>query len=144
MFNGSSKIINIQGSPSGAKVTSNPDIGSYTVPASLSLSRKHSYVLTFSKEGYKESKVQIRAGAQFGIIVLDILMTGLIGVVVDAATGSWNNLTPDQVSVNLEKAEVGTLGPDKVEIQLSMKNQNAAKIDISSSAPVVVRVQETK
>lgn len=145
MFNGSYKTIDIQGAPSGAKITGNPDIGEYTLPTSLSLSRKHSYVLTFSKEGYKDAKINIRQNAQFGIIVLDVLMTGLIGVVVDAATGDWNNLSPDQVSVTLEKTSLGIVGPDHIEINLVVhdgKENEIEEFDLQSNEPVSVQITE--
>jgi hypothetical protein len=144
MFNGSSKIINVQGSPEGARVTASPDIGNYTIPASLNLSRKNSYVLTFSKDGYREAKVQIRTSAQFGIIVLDVLFTGLIGVVVDAATGDWNNLSPDQVSVNLEKVDMGVNGPDQIEITVGLQRRDQDRVDVSSSSPVNVKVERAR
>ncbi len=146
MFNGSSKLIDVQGAPSGAKITGNPDIGEYTLPASLSLSRKHSYVLTFSKEGYTDAKVNIRQNAQFGIIVLDVLFTGLIGVVVDASTGDWNNLSPDQVSVSLEKKTVGVSGPERIEITIAERKGSARdsdSFDLQSTTPTNIKI-ETK
>ncbi len=144
MFNGSSKVIEVQGSPEGAKISGNPDIGSYTLPASLSLSRKNSYVLTFSKEGYKDAKVNIKASAQFGIIVLDVLLTGLIGVVVDAATGSWNGLSPDQVSVSLEKADMSVIGPERIEITIDTNGRDDIEIAADSESGIVVQVTNTK
>jgi hypothetical protein len=145
MFNGSNKVIEVQGSPAGAKITANPDVGEYTLPTGLTLSRKHSYVLTFSKEGYKDAKVKIGQSAQFGIILLDVLFTGLIGVVVDAATGDWNNLSPDQVSVTLEKVTVGVEGPDVIRVHLDArdgKEKTTEQIALKSDVPVSVRIEQ--
>jgi hypothetical protein len=38
---------------------------------------------------------------QGGILVLDILFTGLIGVIVDAVTGAWYKLSPETATVSL-------------------------------------------
>jgi hypothetical protein len=145
ILNGSNKIIDMQGSPTGATITSNPDIGEYTLPASLSLSRKHSYVLTFSREGYKDAKVYIRQNAQLGIIILDVLFTALVGVVVDAATGSWNNLSPDQVSVSLEKTTMGARGPNSISVSLVTRDgsdQSIEQLVLESDVPVCVRIEQ--
>lgn len=142
IFNGSSKTIDIQCSPSGTSISANPEIGDYTCPTTLTLQRKHSYVLTFSKEGYNSKKVEIRKGAQAGIIILDVLLTGLIGVIIDAATGSWNNLKPDQVSVTLEKIETGVVGPDKIEVTLQVSEEDSNSFQLESSEPVKVHIEK--
>lgn len=144
IFNGSTKSINVQASPSGTKVITEPPTGDYVAPTVLQLERKNSYVLTFSKEGYNSSSVQITKKAQGGIIVLDVLLTGLIGVVVDAATGSWNNLSPDQVSVSLEKMENSSVeGPESIEITLTSEESSDGnqEFQIESSQPVGVSVE---
>ncbi len=143
MFNGSTKSIHINASPSGTKLSTQPPTGDFTAPTTLQLERKNAYVLNFSKEGYNSASVQIQKKAQFGIILLDVLFTGLIGVVVDATTGAWNNLSPDQVSVSLEKLEGASVdGPDTIEISLNSKqiseNQNSLTID--ATEPVSVEV----
>jgi len=147
IFNGSTKMIQVQASPSGTKITSQPPVGEFIAPTTLSLERKNSYVLTFSKEGYKSASTNIQKKAQAGIIVLDVLFTGLIGVVVDAVTGAWNNLTPDQVSISLEKQEGAIIdGPEKIEITLKSGTQDNEKQEliIDSDEPVSVTVQKGK
>ena len=142
ILNGSSKMIDIQCSPSGTSISANPEIGDYTCPTTLKLQRKHSYVLTFSKEGYNSKKVEIRKGVQAGIIILDVLLTGLIGVIIDATTGSWNNLKPDQVSVSLEKIETGVVGPDKIEITMQSSEDDSNTFQIESSEPIKVSIEK--
>jgi len=142
MFQGSSQTIHIQSTPSAAKVTGSPGIGEYTTPTSVELSRKNSYTLTFTKEGYKSGNAHIRASAKFGYILLDVLFTGLVGVVVDAATGSWNGLKPETVIVSLEKEDMGSIGPDRIEVRLSVAE---TEIKIESDAdPVHVVVEKSK
>jgi len=142
ILNGSSKTIDIQCSPSGTSISANPEIGDYTCPTTLKLQRKHSYVLTFSREGYNSKKVEIKKGTQIGIIILDVLLTGVVGVVVDAVTGSWNNLTPDQVSVTLEKIETGVVGPDKIEVTMRSSEDDSNTFQIESSEPIKVSIEK--
>jgi hypothetical protein len=142
MFQGSNQTIEIQSTPSGAKFTGSPGIGEYTTPASVKLSRKYSYDLTFTKEGYKTATSHIHASAGFGYIFLDVFFTGLVGVIVDAATGSWNSLSPSTVIVTLEKEDISTLGPDKIEVQLSAVGTDL-KI-ISDGPPVEVSITKSK
>ncbi len=147
IFNGSSKNIQVEASPSGTAVTTQPPTGDHVAPTTLELSRKHSYVITFSKEGYKSANAMIQNKAQAGIIVLDVLLTGIIGVVIDAVTGSWNNLSPDQVSVSLEKlANSQVDGPDEIIITLTSGggNDSVDNVRIESTQPVSVNVTQTR
>ena len=82
----------------GVSVTTVPVTGTLTTPASVALERKNSYTLTFMAEGYESSEFQIQHQMRTGILVADILLTGLIGVVVDAVTGGWYKLEPKTVS----------------------------------------------
>ena len=142
MFQGSNQTVNIQSAPSGAKFTGSPGIGEYTTPASVKLSRKNSYDLNFTKEGYKPATAHIHAAASFGYILLDVLFTGLVGVVVDAATGSWNKLSPETIIVTLEKEDISAIGPDKIEVQLSAVGSDVQIV--SDGPPVEVSITESK
>ena len=138
MFQGTSQVINIQSTPSGAKVTATPGIGEYSTPTSVKLSRKNSYDLHFSKDGYRPAIAHIHASASFGYILLDVLFTGLTGVIIDAATGSWNKLSPEIVMVTLEKEDTSMIGPDKIEVQLSAIGSDISII--SDGPPVKVTI----
>ncbi len=142
MFQGSNQTVNIQSAPSGAKLTGSPAIGEYTTPTSVTLSRKNSYDFHFTKEGYKDATAHIQASASFGYILLDVLFTGLVGVVVDAATGSWNKLSPEIIVATLEKQEISALGPDKIEIQLSAVGPDLRIV--SDGPPVEVSITQSK
>jgi hypothetical protein len=141
IFKGSSQDISIQSAPAGATVTGSPGFGTLTTPTTVKLSRNSNYEMSFSKEGYNSTSVGIRKSADGGIIVLDVLFTGLIGVVIDAATGSWNNLKPETVNAVLEKEETGMLGPDKIEITVSSCSAGAG-VNIESTEPVTVEVRQ--
>lgn len=134
IFNGTTQTIRAQSSPQGATITTSPETGTFTTPASLELERSNSYVLTFSQEGYSEETFQIRRTMNGGILVLDIL-AGLIGVIVDAATGAWYNLSPEDVSVTLEQQNASVAGPEQ--IYVTVTDQGDGDFVIESSEPGV-------
>lgn len=91
-------------------VTSTPDgadvhiDGSYAgrTPLTTDVSIKREHTVTATKEGYQDNTkiVGNHAGALW--IVLDILLTGLIGLVVDAITGDWQELDRESVHLDLK------------------------------------------
>ena len=138
IFNGTRQTITAASSPAGAKVTADPAIGEFTTPASLSLERKNNYILRFELEGYRPATFNIDRRLQAGILVLDVLFTGLLGVVVDAATGAWYKLSPENAVVALTKLAAGD-GPEKVYVYVT-RDGNTLRLE--STAPGVrVRVQ---
>src|SRR5687768_3104358 len=94
IFNGTRQTIVATSAPDQASIAVEPGGGKFTTPSSLSLERKNDYNLTFTKEGYSPATFQIQHKMNAGILVLDIL-AGLVGVIVDAATGGWNDLSPE-------------------------------------------------
>ncbi len=68
-------------------------------------------------------------------MVADILLTGLLGVVIDGITGAWYNLKPEAVTVSLSKVS-NISGPDEIEIAIEGAGKSA-KLDITSSVPDV-------
>lgn len=138
IFNGTRQTITATSAPDGAKITTEPGTGDYTTPASLSLERKNNYVLRFTREGYSPATFQIERQMQGGILALDILFTGLLGVVIDAATGAWYKLSPETAVVSLTKVAEGN-GPDEIQVYVTSKGD---AVQVRSSAPgVSVHVQ---
>ncbi len=130
---GSKQSIPVQSSPSAVSV----GMGgmSYTTPTTLELERKNEYILSFSKEGYESAQIQITKHLSGGYLVADILLTGLLGVVIDGITGAWYNLKPEAVTVSLSKVS-NISGPDEIEIAIEGAGKSA-KLDITSSVPDV-------
>lgn len=89
-------------------------------------------MLTFTKDGYSEGRVQITKSLNAGILVLDIL-AGLVGVIVDAATGSWYNLNPSDAQVTLTKIGDGD-GPAEIQVSVT---RDGGTLRIKSSTPGV-------
>jgi len=76
-----------------------------TTPIKIKLESKGNYTIEFKKEGYGTSTYTITNHVGAGWIILDVLLTGLIGVVVDAATGAWYELDTKYVNAVLEKQQ---------------------------------------
>jgi len=72
-----------------------------TTPCTLEVSRKSEFVATFSKEGYKSQDVMVQTRVT-GSGAAGFAGNVLIGVGVDAVTGSTLEHYPNPVSVTLE------------------------------------------
>ncbi len=135
---GSRETIQVQASPADAKVTTSPSTGDFTAPTTLNLERKTNYVLTFQKDGYTQATTQIESHVRTGYVVADVLLTGLIGVVVDAATGGWSKLTPETANVTLTKV-ASVEGADTITVGLTLhRTARANVVDVRSSDPGVM------
>jgi len=141
MFGGTHETIQVQSSPDGASVTTTPATGQYTTPTSISLERKNDYSLTFTKDGYSPGHFQIQHHMRGGILALDIIFTGLLGIIPDAATGAWNGLSPQTATVTLTKVAMID-GPDQIRVGLRIgRTDGRETAAIDASAPgVTVRV----
>lgn len=75
-----------------------------TTPCTLEVSRKSEFVATFSKDGYQSQNVMVQtrvAGAGAAGFAGNILVGGVVGMGVDAATGSTLEHYPNPVTVSL-------------------------------------------
>lgn len=99
VFGKSSKDILIISDPPGAEIKING--ASYgKTPATIPLKKDSSYLVEISKEGYHSQTAQIRSELGVGWLILD-LFSGAVPIVVDAITGDWKKLSPQNVSVSL-------------------------------------------
>jgi hypothetical protein len=135
MLHGSRQDVFVQSSVAGTTVQASPSTTSVAAPGTISLERKNNYVLTFSAPGYAPATVNVTNSIGTGTVIADVLLTGLVGVVVDGMTGSWYGLNPETASVTLAK-QVGTVGPDEIHIQLGHVTR-AGQLDVSADAPGV-------
>ncbi len=106
IIHGSRQDVRVTSVPSGAVVRVNLNNQATTTPGVLTLNRKEiGYVLTFEKQGYKPVEVSIRRTVD-GWLFGNILFGGLIGLVIDFASGSAYKLTPDEVSTVMTQMNV--------------------------------------
>jgi hypothetical protein len=82
-----------------------------TTPCTLEVSRKSEFVATFSKEGYESQDVMVQtrvAGSGVAGFAGNVLIGGVIGMGVDAATGSTLEHYPNPVTVSLAPMAVSS------------------------------------
>jgi hypothetical protein len=137
IMHGARQNIDVQSSPSGAKVETSPSTGTFTTPTVLDLERKNSYVLTFTSPGYTPATFNIHNSVGTGTVIADVLLTGLVGVVVDGLTGSWYGLSPESANTTLTR--VTGQGPSEIRVYVSKSKDGAIEIK-SDGGPVEVTV----
>lgn len=127
IINGTTQEVSVTSEPSGATVTT----GSLkvTTPSTLELKRKHTHLLTFSKEKYQTETVKLEPVLS-GAVAGNILAGGLIGWGVDAASGADSRLVPESAHVVLKpgttlKSEV----PETDNESLKVTEQKLAEAD---------------
>ena len=109
IVNGSKQTVDFTSQPTGAKVFINgKEYG--TTPTSVSLNRnanmpgvtsgQKQYEVKIELEGYHPYEIKVKR--EFNSWFLgNIILGGLVGIVIDAATGSMYKLSPDQVIAQL-------------------------------------------
>jgi hypothetical protein len=127
-MHGARQNVDVNTSPSGARIETSPVTGNFTTPTTLNLERKNNYVLTFTSPGYAPATMNITNSVGVGTLIADVLLTGLIGVIVDATTGSWYGLNPESATVTLNRL-TGS-GPETIHVQVGAANRSGGmKLD---------------
>ena len=94
------KDFDLQSTPPGADVFLDGNrLGSTPVKVKLSNQAQHTFV--FKKEGYKDATCTLAKGTGAGWVIFDVL-TGLVPIVIDAATNSWSQTKGSACSGALE------------------------------------------
>jgi hypothetical protein len=104
LFKGTSQEVNFNSNPQKARVIVNGvDMGE--TPLVLKLESKKTYAIEFRVEGYKPKTYTISNHIGPGWVILDVF-AGLLGVIIDAATGAWYSLDQSNVDAILEKQQL--------------------------------------
>ncbi len=111
------------------------DEGIFTTPTSVELARNKSYTVTISKEGYETKSVKLNRQVSGKIVILDIL-AGIVPIVIDMAMGTWYELKPSTINVNLSSKQSG-----KQDIPVNLSAIDRGQLKINSSEPVTVKVE---
>jgi hypothetical protein len=124
---GTTNQIQVVSTPSEAHVQTS--IGnSCTTPCSFEVSRKSEFVATISKDGYQPMDVPVKtrvAGAGAAGFAGNLLVGGVVGMGVDAATGATLEHYPNPITVTLQPvAQVRAPAP-----QRPKKRKRVAGID---------------
>ena len=103
IVNGTTQKIPVSSNPSEAIVFLD-DVQVGQTPVVLKAKRKHDHIVVVEKAGYKPATVQLTSNGTMAIAG-NLLAGGIIGIGVDAATGASKHLTPEAVTVTLEKED---------------------------------------
>jgi len=99
IMDGSSQTVGISSTPSGALVTvDGRTIGN--TPLTIDLKRKDNHTVKIALDGYHPYEMTLIKKTNSWVWG-NIVFGGLIGLVVDAASGSMYKLTPEQVNAEL-------------------------------------------
>ena len=102
IVSGTNQDIFFTSEPAGATVT----VGPYSAicPTVMKLKRGKSYVATFKLKGYQTFSIPL--GTSFNAWILgNLVFGGIIGVVIDLATGSYLWFDQDHIIAHLVKVE---------------------------------------
>lgn len=138
IFTGTSQHVRVLSSPDKARIVTAPPTVDYTTPTTINLERKREHTLTISMPGYASQNVQLEKHMRGGILVLDIL-AGLVGIIVDAATGAWYGLSPDTVNVTLARTAENLTGPDTITVTVTTKDGKATATSTVPGVHVVAQ-----
>lgn len=103
LFKGTSENVAFNSNPDRAVVWINGTKHGET-PLAVKLKSKETYTIEFRKDGYKSRTYTINNKVGAGWVILDVL-AGLVGVIVDAATGAWYSLDQKNIDAVLEKQQ---------------------------------------
>ena len=96
---GTRQSIGVSSSPVGATVTIN-NSQKVTTPATVDLKRNQNHTFLFEKEGYQSDSFALTSTTS-GWVWGNVLLGGLIGGMVDFASGGARKLSQDSVHVTL-------------------------------------------
>ncbi|MCY3682106.1 MAG: PEGA domain-containing protein [Gemmatimonadetes bacterium] len=136
LFKGSTQTVSIKAFQQGATIE--VDGQTYVSPALIELPRNQNYVVTISKEGYETQQVRINRTVSGSIVILDIL-GGVLPVVIDAVMGTWYNLSPGEINVNLESKQSGLL-----DIPVKITTTDEVSVKIESPQPVQIKIEKAE
>jgi len=99
----------VESTPPNARVQLSTGLTCDATPCSFRIERKGSFAATVSKDGYKTTTYNVStqvAGAGAAGVAGNVLVGGLIGLGVDAATGAALEHKPNPLQVTLEAEPV--------------------------------------
>lgn len=95
-------MVTFTSEPPGAKVyVDSLPLG--ITPTQLSLLARKDHRIEFRKEGDETKSTTLSSSVGPGWVALDVILAGIIGIIVDAATNSWSGLDEDHLHLLLDK-----------------------------------------
>ena len=103
IVSGTTQKMSVTSQPTDAIAKVDNNLSART-PATFTLERRHDHTIEISKEGYKTTSVMIKRTFN-GMATGNVLLGGIIGGGIDAASGAGNKLVPERVDIILEEGE---------------------------------------
>lgn len=128
---GTTDQIQIQSEPPGAHARTSLNHECQT-PCTITVSRKDEFSVVFTKEGYESQTIEVKtaiAGTGAAGFAGNVLIGGVVGMGVDAATGSTLEHKPNPVVATLRR-----LGPPPKAAPAPRANK-AKKTSVAPAAP---------
>lgn len=101
---GSSQDFVVESTPSGASVMTSNGFQCDATPCTFRIPRRPGFDVTVSMDGYVSQTLTVDSGMSSGggvALAGNVLIGGVIGAGVDAASGALNDLTPNPLHVTL-------------------------------------------
>lgn len=101
---GTTDQITINSEPAGAEAKSSLGHACASTPCTWEVSRKSEFIVSFAKSGYEDTQVPVQtriAGAGAAGFAGNVLIGGLVGMGVDAATGATLEHFPNPVLASM-------------------------------------------
>ncbi|MBM3608346.1 MAG: translation initiation factor 2 [Alphaproteobacteria bacterium] len=101
---GATSQVQIDSDPPGAMARTSLN-HSCTTPCTIQVSRRDEFAVTFSKEGFRDERIDVKtqlAGAGAAGFAGNVLIGGVVGMGVDAVTGSTLEHVPNPVRAVLQ------------------------------------------
>jgi hypothetical protein len=101
---GTTSSITFNSEPPGAEAKTSTGLTCSATPCTFEISRKQDFIVTFSKPGYEPQQVPVNtrvAGSGVAGFAGNVLVGGIVGMGVDAATGATLEHYPNPIHVTL-------------------------------------------
>jgi len=100
VVNGRTEPLGLSSNPAGAEVSIDNGEMKVITPTSVELKRDENHTFVFHKDGYQDTSATVTSGTS-GWVWGNLLAGGIIGGVVDFATGAAYKFSDDTLTVNM-------------------------------------------
>ncbi len=128
---GTSSDVSFQSDPSEAEIEINGQDRGET-PTTISLDSDRAYTVELSLEGYEDETIQLKKSTS-GWLAGNIVLGGIPGLIIDAATGGMYVLKPENANATLDPETADAA--EKLTIRVAM-NVDASQRKIAQLEPL--------
>lgn len=100
VVNGRTEPLGLSSNPAGAEVSIDNGVMKVVTPTTVELKRDENHSFVFHKDGYQDSSATVTSGTS-GWVWGNLLAGGIVGGVVDFATGAAYKFSDDTLSMNM-------------------------------------------